>query len=86
MKGKNSPVVPWPKDIVIGDPAALIEAVERLQRKGGREIVGRCMDAADADKASAWLLDRLSRLAPSTSFSVAVNPGGGQFMLQLRAE
>jgi hypothetical protein len=86
MKGKNAPVVPWPKDLIVGDPAAILEAVERLQRKGGREVVGRCMDAADADRAAEWLIDRLSRLAPGNKFSVQVNPGGGQFMLQLRAE
>ena len=84
MKGKNAPVVAWPKDIVIGDPAAILETVERLQKKGGREVVGRCMDEADADAVASWLVDRLSRLAPSAKFEVQVNPGGGQYMLQLR--
>ena len=39
----------------------------------------------DARAASEWLLDRLSRYAPDTSFTTEAQPGGGQFMLVLRA-
>jgi hypothetical protein len=37
-------------------------------------------------QASDWLLDRLSRFAPDVSFSTQVNPGGGQYMLMLKAD
>mgnify|MGYP000001593564 CR=1 FL=1 len=84
MKGKNKPVAPWSKDIFVVDPTPLIEVVERLDRKGGREVVARCPDLNDAKEASEWLLDRLSRLAPNTNFSTELNPGGGQYMLVLR--
>lgn len=86
MKGKFSPVVPWPAELVAGDPAPIFEAVERLSRKGGREILANFSDRADAQAAGEWLLDRLSRLAPEARFSIQVNPGGGQFMLALKAE
>jgi hypothetical protein len=86
MKGKIAPVVPWLKDVVIADPSPIFETVERLQRKGGREVIARCMDAADAEKVSDWLIDRLGRLAPDTGFSVDIKPGGGQFMLSLKVD
>ena len=86
MKGKIAPVVAWSPDLFVVDPAPIFEAVERLSRKGGREVVARCPSQADADQAAEWLLDRLSRFAPDQSFSVQVTPGGGQFMLALRAE
>lgn len=85
-KGKIAPVVAWSPDLFVVDPAPIFEAVERLSRKGGREVVARCPSQADADQAAEWLLDRLSRFAPDQSFSVQVTPGGGQFMLALRAE
>lgn len=83
MKGKIAPVAPWTDEIVVADAAPLIETVERLERKGGREVVGRCMDEADAKAASEWLLDRLSRLAPGKRFSVDLKSGGGQYLLSL---
>jgi hypothetical protein len=85
MKGKIAPVVPWSTDLFVVDPAPIFESVERLSRKGGREIVARCPSQADADQAAEWLLDRLSRFAPETHFETEVKPGGGQFMLSLRA-
>ena len=85
MKGKISPVVPWSTDLFIAEPAPIFEAVERLSRKGGREIVGRCPTQADADQAAEWLLDRLSRFAPDLNFETQITAGGGQFMLALRA-
>jgi len=86
MKGKFSPVVPWPAELVAGDPAPIFESVERLSRKGGREVLANFSDRSDAQAAGEWLLDRLSRLAPEARFSIQVNPGGGQFMLALKAE
>jgi hypothetical protein len=85
MKGKKAPVVPWPADLFIADPAPIFETVERLQRKGGREVVGRCPSKSDAQQVEAWLLDRLSRLAPDTDFSVQLTEGGGQYLIALRA-
>jgi hypothetical protein len=86
MKGKKAPVVPWRADLIVADPAPIFETVDRLSRKGGREVVGRCMSADDADQASDWLLDRLSRLNPEAAFSIDIKPGGGQFLLALRID
>ena len=85
MKGKNSPVVPWSTELFVVDPSPIVETVERLRAKGGREIVARCPDERDAQQASDWLLDRLSRLAPDLALSTEISPGGGQFVLALRA-
>lgn len=84
MKGKIAPVVPWSPDLFVVDPSPIFESVERLGRKGGREIVARCPSQADADQAAEWLLDRLSRFAPDMDFETQITPGGGQFMLALR--
>ena len=86
MKGKIAPVVPWSPDVFVVDPSPIFEAVERLERKGGREVVARCPGQREADEASEWLLDRLSRLAPGTRFAVDIKQGGGQFMLSLRTD
>jgi hypothetical protein len=86
MKGKNAPVVEWASDLLVAEPAPIVETVERLSRKGGRELVARCSSEADAEKASDWLLDRLTRFAPDVAFSTQINPGGGQYMLMLRAD
>jgi hypothetical protein len=85
MKGKKAPVVPWGKDLFVVDPSPIVEAVERLTRKGGREVVARCPNEDDAKAASVWLLDRLSRLAPDTRFETELKSGGGQYLLQLKA-
>ncbi|MEI6591518.1 MAG: hypothetical protein WCO24_05885 [Actinomycetes bacterium] len=85
MRGKISPVVPWGNEIFVVDPSPIFEAVERLARKGGREVVARCPGQREADEATEWLLDRLARLAPETRFAVDIKQGGGQFMLSLRA-
>ena len=85
MKGKIAPVVPWPAELVAGDPAPLFDVVERLTRKGGREIVANFSAKADAEAAAEWLLERVSRLAPGENFATQVTPGGGQFMLSLKA-
>ncbi|WP_129337544.1 hypothetical protein [Cellulomonas endophytica] len=84
-KGAVAPVVPWRADLFVVDPAPIIPAVERLARSGGREVVARCPSRGDADEAAAWLVDRVSRLAPDLAVEAAVEPGGGQFLLVLRA-
>lgn len=83
-KGAVKPVVPWSPDLFVVDPAPIAETVERLGRKGGREVVARCPSRADADEAAAWLVDRLSRFAPGLPVTTQVEPGGGQFLLVLR--
>ena len=85
MKGKIAPVVPWAPHLVLGDPAPIVESVERLGRKGGRELVANCASESDASEASEWLLDRLSRLAPDSKFETVIKQGGGQYLLQLVA-
>lgn len=84
MKGKVAPVVPWPKEIFVVDPAPIFETVERLRKKGGRDIIARCPGEEEANQASEWLLDRLSRLAPELSFETQVSAGGGQYVLALK--
>ena len=84
-KGAVAAVVPWPDHLFVVDPAPTIASVERLERKGGREVVARVPTQADGDEAAAWLVDRISRLRPGASFTTDVEPGGGQFLLVLRA-
>jgi hypothetical protein len=84
-KGKVAPVVPWSPDLFVVDPAPIVPTVERLTRKGGQEVVARCPSRSDADQAAEWLVDRLSRLAPDLPVTTHVDPGGGQFLLVLRA-
>ena len=83
-KGAVKPVVVWSPSLYVVEPAPIVPTVDRLTRKGGREVVARCPTQADADKAAAWLLDRLSRFAPRLAVTTAVEPGGGQFLLVLR--
>ncbi|MFC3688738.1 hypothetical protein [Aquipuribacter hungaricus] len=83
-KGAVKPVVPWPSTMFLADPAPLVGVVERLGRKGGREVVARSPSRQDAEDAGTWLVDRLSRLAPDLRVETAVEPGGGQFVLMLR--
>ena len=83
-KGKTAPVVPWSPDLFVVDPAPIVGTVERLSRKGGREVVARCPSASDAEAAGAWLLDRLSRFAPDQRFATEVQAGGGQHLLVLK--
>ncbi|MDO8731123.1 MAG: hypothetical protein Q7L55_00870 [Actinomycetota bacterium] len=84
-KGKITPVVPWSSELFVVDPAPIVSTVDRLTRKGGKEVVARCPSQADADQAAEWLLDRLSRFAPDLAVSTEVQAGGGQFLLVLRA-
>ncbi len=83
-KGAVTPVVPWSPELFVGDPAPIVGVVDRLSRKGGREVVGRCPTREDAEQAGAWLVDRLSRLSPDLAVESDVQPGGGQFLLSLR--
>jgi hypothetical protein len=84
-KGAVAAVVPWPDRLFVVDPASIMTSVERLQRKSGREIMARCPTRPDADDAATWLADRVSRLAPDLAASTDVEPGGGQFLVILRA-
>ena len=83
-KGAVRPVVPWSPQLFVVDPAPIVATVDRLTRKGGREVVARCPSRTDADKAAVWLLDRLSRFAPQLAVTTQVEAGGGQFLLVLR--
>jgi len=85
-KGAVKPVVAWSRDLFVVEPAPIVSTVERLTRKGGREVVARCPNQADADKASSWLLDRLSRFAPELAVTTQIEAGGGQFLLILRGQ
>ena len=85
-KGSTKPVVEWPVELFVADPAVILTTVERLERKGGREIVGRCLERDDARTAGDWIVDRISRLEPGLDVSADVESGGGQFLVVLRAE
>jgi len=84
-KGAVTPVVPWSSDLFVLDPAPIVATVDRMTRKGGREVVARCPTQADGEKAADWLVDRLSRFAPDLAVTTQVEAGGGQFLLVLRA-
>lgn len=84
-KGATKPVVDWPAHLFVADPAVILTTVERMQRKGGREAVGRCVDADDAQRAADWIVDRISRLEPTLAVDAAVEPGGGQYLIVLTA-
>lgn len=84
-KGATSPEVPWSPDLFVVDPAPIIASVDRLVRKGGREVMARCPTQVDADEAAAWLVDRISRLEPELRITAEIEPGGGQYLVSLRA-
>jgi hypothetical protein len=84
-KGAVKPIVAWSSDLFVVEPAPIVATVDRLTRKGGREVVARCPSRADADQAAVWLVDRLSRFAPGLAVTTQVEAGGGQFLLVLRA-
>ena len=84
-KGSVKAVVAWSPDLFVVEPAPIVATVDRLTRKGGREVVARCPSRADAENAGSWLLDRLSRYAPELAVTTQVEAGGGQFLLVLRA-
>lgn len=84
-KGSTKPVVEWPAHLFVADPAVILTTVERLQRKGGREAVGRFVDRDDAVSAADWIVDRISRLEPSLAVTAEVEQGGGQYLVVLHA-
>jgi hypothetical protein len=83
-KGRIAPVVAWSPDLFVLDAAPIVATVDRLGRKGGREVMARCPSQADGDAAAGWLVDRLSRFAPDLRVTADVEPGGGQFLVVLR--
>jgi len=84
-KGAVAAVVPWADHLFLVDPSPIIGSVEHLQRKGGREVMARCLTRDDADEAATWLVDRISRLAPDLAITTEIEPGGGQFLVIIRA-
>ena len=74
-------MVAWSPDLFVVDPAPIVAVVERLQRKGGREIIARCPTEADGRAAADWFVDRISRLVPELSVTASVEQGGGQWMV-----
>lgn len=84
-KGAVTPVIGWPSRLLVADPAVLLTTVTRLSLKGGREVVGRCGGADDAEAAADWLADRLTRLAPDVPFQVGAEAGGGQHLIVITA-
>lgn len=84
MKGKKELVVAWSPQLLVVDPSPIVATVDRLARKGGREVIARCPSEEDAEAASDWLLDRLSRFVPDMPLSTRIQPGGGQYMLVLQ--
>lgn len=84
-KGAVDPVVPWPENLFVVDPAPILATVDRLERKGGRDVMARCPTRTDAENAATWLVGRVSRLRPALQVTAEIEPGGGQFLLALRA-
>jgi hypothetical protein len=82
-KGAVAPVVSWPRELFVADPASIITSAERLSRKRGSEAMGRCPTEADAVAAADWLVDRLSRLAPGLHVESRIQAGGGQYLVVL---
>lgn len=46
-------------------------------------MVARCPTEQDAQEATDWLVERLSRLAPRLPVIADIEPGGGQFLAVL---
>ena len=84
-KGANDPVVAWPDHLIVVDPAPIIATAERLQRKGGREVMARCPTQEDAKETAAWLVDRMSRLTPDLALNSQITSVGGQYLVSLSA-
>ena len=82
-KGAVAPIVLWPRELFVADAASIITSAERLARKRGSEAMGRCPTEADAVAAAEWLVDRLSRLAPSLHVESRIQAGGGQYLVVL---
>jgi hypothetical protein len=82
-KGAVKVVIAWPDRLHVVEPAPLIAVAERLDRKGGRELVARCSIRKDAQEAADWLVDRFSRLVPGLPVTASVDAGGGQYLVAL---
>ena len=82
-KGAVAPVVQWPGELFVADPANIVTSVERLARKRGSEAMGRCPTEADAVAAAEWLAGRVSRLAPGLRLESRIQAGGGQYLVLL---
>ena len=76
-------LIAWPDRLNVVEPAPLITVAERLERKGGRELVARSPSKRDAQEAADWLVDRFSRLVPGLPVTATVDTGGGQFLIAL---
>ncbi|WP_420452109.1 hypothetical protein [Ilumatobacter sp.] len=83
-KGNVEAVVPWSDHLFVVDPSPIIASVERLEAKGGREVMARCPTSADARETADWLVDRVSRLAPDLVVDAQIDEGGGQHLVALR--
>jgi hypothetical protein len=84
-KGAVKVVIAWPDRLHVVEPAPLIAVADRLERKGGRELVARSPSRKDAQEAADWLVDRFSRLVPGLPVTASVDAGGGQFLVALVA-
>lgn len=82
-KGAVAPVVAWPRDLFVADPAVIVTSAERLARKRSSEAMCRCPTEADAVAAAEWLVDRMSRLAPRLHLESRIQSGGGQYVVVL---
>ncbi|MEU8819032.1 hypothetical protein [Actinoplanes sp. NPDC048796] len=82
-KGAVKVTIAWPGHLHVTEPAPLIAVADRLERKGGRELVARCPTRKDAQATADWLVDRFSRLLPTRPVSATVDPGAGQFLVTL---
>jgi hypothetical protein len=82
-KGAVAPVVDWPRELCVADPASISTSVERVARERGSVATSRCPTEADAIAAAEWLVDRLSRLAFSLNVESRIQAGGGQYLVVL---
>lgn len=82
-KGQVAAEVPWPDDLFVVDPAPILSVLDRLGRKGGREVVARCPTEADGEALARWLTDRVSRLVPALPVEAGVSAGGSQYVVAL---
>src|SRR4051794_35636719 len=85
-KGAVEAVIAWPDRLYVGEPAPRTPVAGRLERRGGRERVGRCPTRRDAQEAADGLVDRFSRLVPGLQVTADIEPGGGQFLVILAAD
>src|SRR3954462_6756599 len=82
-KGAVKVVIAWPDRLHVVEPAPLITVAERLERKGGRELVARCPSKRDAQEAADWLGEPFARLVPGLLVTASVEAGGGQYLVTL---